>query len=475
MKSRKNYKKVKMSEYKKIYQLYFNEHYSLRKIEEILSIPKSTLSDYIDRFLSIRITEAEINKISDQELKERLFPEKISEKETNSYPDFKTIEKELLRPHVTLALLHEEYSHNNPHAFSYSHFCRLYTDWSKSKKITMRQQHIPGEKLFIDYIGDRLPITNPSTGEITQHPLFISCLGFSSYIYIEVSKSQNTLDFCNSIVNNLNFCKGVPKYLVPDNLKSAVITANFYDPKFNLCFQELSDYYKTYIVPARVRKPKDKAKVENSVLVIERWVIAKLRNMIFYSISEANIYIKELLERVNTKIMKKIQKSRKDLFIEYDLKALSALPLEPYIPRLLFKFKVKDDYHIEYLNRSYSVPYKYIRYEVIAHVTNKVINIFYENVLIASHLLITEINGSSTIPEHMPVRHKEVYNNNTITDEALLARAEKIGEKTYLLIKEILDKEIHPVYKTRRCMNELSSNNPKSNDGIEVKWSFTEL
>lgn len=451
MRKRTSYRKVKMSELKKIYKSYI-DGYSLREISSQMSIPKSTVSDYICRISSLGISPEDILRISESDFHNMLFPNEKKEAYNDKLPDFKQIHNELGNKYVTLALLHEEYSANNPEAYCYSHFCKLYEDWKRSKRISMRQAHIPGEKLFIDYAGAKIDIVDKNTGQIKQKPLYVCCLGYSGFIYAEVSESMNSLNFCNSTVNSFCYFGGIPKILVPDNLKAGVISADFYNPRFNMVFEEMADYYDCSIVSARVRKPKDKAKAESSVSVIQRWIVARLRKVIFYSVQEANAAIRKLLEQVNDKIMKHVGKSRRELYDSVEKSALKPLTKERFSPRLTERQKVANDYHIHYNRRYYSVPYKYINEYVTLIVSDRFLCIYHNNNLIANHLLLASAMGKSTIKEHMPIAHQCMDEFDSITYDAIIARAEKIGFHTLELIKHLIDKIGNRVYCKRQCL-----------------------
>ena len=451
MRKRTSYRKVKMSDFKKIYKNYI-DGYSLREISSQMSIPKSTVCDYISRISCLGLSYEEISLINESDLYNLVFSNEKREIHHDKLPDFKQIHNELGNKYVTLALLHEEYSTNNPEAYCYSHFCKLYEDWKKSKRISMRQSHIPGEKLFIDYAGAKIDVVDKKTGQVKQKPLYVCCLGYSGLIYAEASESMNSLNFCKSTVNSFYYFGGVPKVLVPDNLKSGVITADFYNPRFNMVFEEMANYYDCNIVSARVRKPKDKAKAESSVSVIQRWIVARLRKEIFYSVEEVNTAIRKLLELVNDKIMKHVGKSRRELYYSLEKSALKPLTKERFCPRLTERQKVPKDYHIHYNKRYYSVPYKYINEYVTLIVSGQFLSIYHNNNLIANHLLLASVMGKSTIKEHMPMDHQCMDEFDSITYDALMARAEKIGLHTLEIIKYLIDKKGNMVYCKRQCL-----------------------
>lgn len=446
-----------MSDLRKFFRLYFLEQRSFREISSMLSIPSSTLYDYAKRLKGLSFSEEDIRGLSDKELHSFLFPGRYEHRARLELPDFKKIHLELARKGVTLRLLHQEYSASVSPCYSYSCFCALYRNWRRASKLSMRQYHRPGEKLFIDFAGQTMGITNRDTGEVSSHPLYVCSLGFSSYTYCKLIESQSTPHFCAAVADSLTFYGGVPNLLVPDNLKAAVIKASFYDPQFNLVFKELSSYYGTDILPARVRKPQDKSKVEISVSVVERWILAVLRDQVFYSLEEANLKIQELLSIVNNRIMRDYGKSRRALFEEYEVSELKALPQEAYIPRTLLSCKVKSDYHVMYNRRYYSVPYEYINKIVTIEVTNQCINVFYRNNLIATHLKVVDIYGKSTNKEHMPVSHQKANEFNIITEYGLIIRGGKVGANTSDLIRHILSDRTDNRYKKRRCLGILLS------------------
>lgn len=461
-----------MSELKEIYRLRFWKKEKMRSISELLNIPLSTLGDYVKRMQSLNISSEKFNELSEEELQSLLFSTGKRYKKEELLPDFKKLSLELKRKGVTLKLLHEEYIDKNPKGYSYSHLCSLYAEWENNSKISMKQRHVPGERLYIDFAGQTIPIIDRETGSVRQCPLFVGSLGLSSYIYAEVTGSQATEDFCKAVANSLSYYGGVPQRIVPDNLKSAVIKANFYEPRLNILFSELAEYYNTIITPARVRKPKDKAKAEHAVLLAERWILAVLRDVTFYSIEEANKSVRMLLEKLNSKQMKMYGKSRWELFIEYDHKELMPLPEEPFKPRELFSETVTKGYHITHLDRYYSVPYQYIGKKVICEISDKFINVWYQNKLIATHLLLQKKYDQSTIKEHMPKSHQAMDEYETITKEGLLGKAELIGSNTYDLICRILDSEGIVLYKKRKCLGILRTAAKANNEEAEQTAAY---
>ena len=269
--------------------------------------------------------------MADDELEHLLFPTGPSiPKDQRVLPDWKLVHKELKRKSVTLFLLWEEYKQQSPSGYQYSQFCHLYKDWSKSLNPVMRLQHKAGEVLFVDYAGQTVPVTDPFTGEVAEVQIFVATLAASGYLYAEATKTQSLPDWIGSHCRALNFFGGVPEVIVPDNLKSGVTSPCRYEPDINLTYADMANHYGAAVIPARVRKPRDKAKVETSVGLVERRILAKLRNHTFFSIQEANQAIFTLLEMLNKRPFQKIQESRHQLFLELDKPALKPLPPTPY-------------------------------------------------------------------------------------------------------------------------------------------------
>lgn len=460
-----------MLECKKLYQYLISEKMSIRTVSKKLGIPKSTVSDYYNRILVLNLTVEEINNLSENELQTMIFPKK-EQKSKYPIPDFKENTLRMKQKGTTLYDLHQEYLNKYSTGYSYSQYCALYSEWKKKKRIPMQQSYVPGEKLYIDYAGTKISITNPETGEVSKYPLFVSALGFSSLIYAELVKSEGQIDFANATVNNFKYLQGVPKCLVPDNLKSAVIKASLYDPVFNPCYLELADFYGTDIEPARVRKPQDKAKAENAVLIATRWIIRILNNMVIHSIQEANIIIKELLENINNKVMRQYGKSRIEIYNEYERDSMLPLKSKDYIPRRLERHLVSIKYHIAYNNRYYSVPYEYIGKYVILEITSSKLNIFYENTLIAVHDYVKQIYDKSSNPEHMPNAHKNVFEVQTCTKASLLIKAEQCGYYIKKVVEEIIETSKNNIFMKKKCISIINSTKNYNKEEYEAAAKY---
>ena len=293
------------------------------------------------------------------------FPSSIPlDVERRNMPAFDYISTELKRKHMTLQRLWEEYRENNPEGYRYSQFCLRYRAWAKTLDIALRQDHRAGEKLFVDYAGDTIPIHNPATGETTPAYLFVATLGASNYSYVEAVLSRELPSWIRIHIHAFEYMGAVPEIVTPDNVLTGVTHPCRYEPDLNPTYQDMALHYGAAVIPARVKKPKDKAKVESSVLIVERWIIAALRNHAFFSLAELNRAIKEKLEDFNTRPLQKLKVSRRHLFETIDRPAMKPLPERRYEYAEWEKHKVNIDYHVEVDHHYYSVPYQ-LRTEVV--------------------------------------------------------------------------------------------------------------
>jgi transposase len=269
------------------------------------------------------------DELDESALHERLYKRSVP-LSSRPQPDFVQLHAELARPGVTRMLLWQEYKAQRPDGWQYSVFCDRYQRWLATQELVLRQNHAPADKLFVDYAGQTVPITDPRSGEIRVAQIFVAVLGCSNYTYAEATWTQALSDWLSSHVRALEFIGGAPAAIVPDNLKSGVTHAHRYEPEINPSYQDFAEHYGLAILPARVRKPRDKAKVEAGVLVVERWILARLRNRTFFSLGELNAAIGELLEQLNHRPFKKLDGSRQSRFVELDRPALRPLPPRAY-------------------------------------------------------------------------------------------------------------------------------------------------
>ena len=375
-----------MKKIKDILKLRFITNISYRQIGRALNMPSSTVSDYCQRFEINEYLIDEFLKLDEETCYKILFPEKRLEKKTNRpIPDVEYIAKEISKKGVTFILLWQEYKEQHPDGYGYTQFKEYYQRYKKKLNPTMRQTYIAGEKLFIDYSGLTFPIVNQVIGEITKAQIVVSVLGVSGYTFAEATASQKQEDFIKSHVKAFEFYEGVPKILVPDNLKSAVIRNNKKGIVVNENYAQLARFYNCAIEPARPRKPQDKAKAEQGVQGIQRWILAKLRHRTFFSVDELNQAITPLLDQYNDKVMKKLNKSRSTLFTEREKSYLQPLPANRYVYKEFKIATVNLNYHIELNKVYYSVPFNYLKEKVTVRYSTSFIEIYHNSDLITTH------------------------------------------------------------------------------------------
>lgn len=359
-------------------------------------------------------------------LQARLYQSELPRARTPA-PDFAKLQAELKRPGVTRLLLWQEYKAQHPDGLQYSAFCEQYRRWLATQDLVLRQHHQPGEKGFVDYAGQTVGVIDRATGEVREAQIFIAVLGASSYTYAEATWTQTLPDWLGSHVRALEFFGGAPTAFVVDNLKSGVTKAHRYEPEINPAYQDLAEHYGLAILPARARKPRDKAKVEVAVQVVSRFILARLRNRQFFSLAELNAAIRELLQHLNARPFKRREGSRASLFNEIERAALRPLPAKAYTYAIWKKAKVHLDYHVEVERAYYSVPYKLIGQTVEVRLSAATLEIFYRGSLVAAHARAAKRGVFSTTAAHRPERHAAVVE---LTHERLQEHAALVGPAT---------------------------------------------
>ena len=354
----------------------------------------------------------------------------------------------MTRRDVNLMLLWHEYKETHPDGYQYSQFCRLYHAYAKTIDLSMRQPHRAGEKLFVDYAGRTQEVIDRETGEVRQAQIFVAVLGASNFTYAEATWTQGLPDWIGSHVRAFSFFGGIPKIVVPDNLRSGVSKTCRYEPELNPTYQDLAQHYGVAVIPARVRKPKDKAKVEVAVQIVERWILVALRKRKFFSLFELNTAIWELLDKLNNRPFKKLPGSRRTRFLELDKPALGPLPDSPYQFAQWKKARVAPDYHIEFSGHYYSVPCQLVGKELDIRATDMTIECFHKAKRVASHARSYAQGRHTTVADHMPKSHRE---HATWTPERMIRWAAKTGPATAELISTILERHRHPEQGFRTC------------------------
>lgn len=431
-----------MRKIKEVLRLKWAHKLSNRKIAKSCFISRSTVADYLLRAKLAGLSWPLDPELDDAAIENRLFP--VTDKSVpaeSRMPDMDYLYRELKRKSVTMQLVWYEYKQANPDGYQYSQFCNLYRQWVKKLDLTLRQEHRAGKKIFIDYAGQTVSIVDPKTGEITEAQIFLATLGASNYTFAEASLSQDLPSWIKSHVHAFGFFGGVAEILVPDNLKVGVTNPCRYEPDINPTYQDLAEHYGTTVIPARSRKPKDKAKVESAVFVAERWILAALRNHTFFSLNELNRAIAEKLHHLNNRKFQKLNTTRRQLFETIDRPALKSLPSRPYEYAEWKKARVNIDYHIEIFRHYYSVPYQLAREQVDVRLTSSTVEVLFKNKRVASHQRDYRKGAFTTLTEHMPKSHQRYLE---WTPSRIIRWAEKNGPKTQRLISRILDSRTHP-------------------------------
>lgn len=441
--------RLSMRKIKEILRLKWSCGLSNRKIAQSCVMSRSTVAEYIMRAAAAGLAWPLPPDWDDARLEELLFPAgSFASMEPRPVPEWAEVHKEYKRKGVTLSLLWQEYKAQYPAGYQYSQFCELYRAWTGKLDPCLRQEHKFGEKMFVDYAGQTATVFNPLTNETREAQIFLAVLGASNYTYAEATWSQTLPDWIGSHVRAFIFFGGVSSLIVPDNLKSGVTKPCRYEPDINLTYQELADHYGTAVLPARVRKPQDKAKVETGVQIAERWLLAPLRNRQFFSLSELNQALSELLLRLNQRPFQKLPGSRQSMFEDQEKAALLGLPPVAYQYGEWKKTLVNVDYHIEAEGHYYSVPYQLIKKRVEIRLSQKTIECFYRGQRVASHIRSYEPGKHSTIPEHRHPRHRH-YLEWTV--EKMFQWAETVGPQVVELAKAIMASKPHPQQGLQAC------------------------
>ena len=434
--------RLTMRKVKEVLRLKWGNGLSDRQTAKSCCIARSTVAEYICRAKRAGLSWPLPEGLDESDLERLLFPPQPSiSTQERPVPEWSHVYQELKRKGVTKFLLWQEYRERYPGGYQYSRFCQLYNDWLGKVKPVMRQDHRAGEKLFVDYCGQRVEVVDRHTGEVKEAEIFVAVLGASNYTYAEAFWSQSLPDWITAHVHAFGFFGGVPELVIPDNLRSGVSKASRYEPDINPTYQEMASHYGTAVIPARVCKPRDKAKVEAGVQVVERWILARLSNQAFFSLAELNSFIRKLLVELNERPFKRLPGSRKSFFETLDRPALKPLPSTPYQYAEWKKARVNIDYHIEVQRHYYSVPYQLVKQEVDIRITASTVECFYKGKRIASHRRSRLRGGHSSIAEHMPKAHQKYAQ---WTPERLIRWAEKTGDGTARLVQKILTSRPHP-------------------------------
>jgi len=410
------------------------------------------VADYVRRAQAAGLSWPEAAQLTEAQLEARLFPtEHLPSSVDRPLPDCEYIYREL-RQHrklnLTLTQLWLEYKEAHPDGYQYTQFCEYYHRWRDKLDYCMRQEHRGGEKVFVDY-SDGLSIVDMANGAIIPTQLFVAVWGASNYTYAEATLSQTLPNWIGSHVRAFDYFGCVPLVLVPDNLKSGVNKACFYEPELNPTYADMAEHYGCAVLPARPRRPRDKAKAENGVLIAQRWILAVLRHRRFYSLAELNAAIRQRLERLNTRPLRRIKQSRRELFQSMDRPDALPLPREPYEYAEWRQARVNIDYHIEVDGHYYSVPFRLLREKIDVRLTAATVEALHKGERVAAHARSSLRGGHTTLREHMPPEHRRYAE---WSPSRMIRWAGKIGDSTAQLVEKILDGRIYPEQGYRTCL-----------------------
>jgi transposase len=418
---------------------------SCRQLARAIGCGKSAVADCLRRAAAAGLDRWEaIAALDEGELERRLYPTTSAPivRKQRPLPDWTKIREELARRdhQVTLALLWTEYKAEHPEGYQYSQFADLYRRFEKKLSVVLRQQHRAGEKVFVDFC-DGINLIDPATGELIPTQLFVGALGASSYTFAIATLSQELPVWLDCHVRMYEYMGGVAALTIPDNLRSGVSRPDRYEAEINPSYRELAQHYDTCVIPARIRKPRDKAKVEAAVLVAQRWILAALRHRKFYHLNELNAAIGELLVKLNDRVMRHVKQSRRQLFERLDRPALKALPSRPYEYADWGQVRVNIDYHVSVDEHFYSAPYKLIHETLWYRASHRTVELFHQGKRIASHVRSFQKYGYTTDPAHRPASHRA---HLEWTPSRLIRWGQSIGANTSTVIEYVIRTRPHP-------------------------------
>lgn len=447
---------------------------SMRKLKEVLrlhslglkqqqiarscSIAQSTVHGYLKAAAAAGVSWPLPADCDDRRLKEALSgkvrPATVWRK--GPTPEFAAIRQQLqAHRNLTLQLLWEEYRVDNPDGYSYSRFCELYRDWASKLDVVLRHEHRAGEKMFVDYAGDKIAVYDRRTADLAfEASLFVAVLGASNYTFAEATPSQELPCWIGSHIHALEFFGASPEIIVPDNAKTGVQRPCRYEPDLNPTYREMAEHYGVAVLPTRPYKPRDKAKAEVGVQVAQRWIVAALRHEKFFSLADLNEAIARLLDKLNSRpFRKRPEASRASLFAELDRPALRPLPVEPYVIAQWKTVRANIDYHVDLERHYYSVPYQLVGQELEARYTATTVEIFHRGVRVASHLRSFTAYAASTVNDHRPRSHQA---HLEWTPSRLIGWAETVGRATAEVVRTVLERKPHPEMGYRACLGIMS-------------------
>src|ERR1700722_13168072 len=447
--------RISVSQLKQLIQLRSN-NLSTRDIARALSLSQGAVSKYCRAVLAACDRWEAALALEETELERRVFAaRRLRPVPTTTAPDCAWIHTEMKRhKHVTLQLLWEEYHgvHGDT-ALRYSAFCERYRQWARRLQRSMRQRHYAGEKLFVDYAGRTVPIYGATCEEAYRATIFVGALGASGYAYAEATRTAALPDWLASHVRMLTFYGYAPRILVPDNLRVGVTKADRYEPELQRSYEEMAAHFGIVVIPARPFRPRDKPRAEQTVLLVSRWVLARLRHQRFFSLEELNAAIRPLLNELNERPFQKLPGCRRSVFEALDRPAMRPLPATPYVYAEWKRVRAAFDYHVDVDRHYYSVPHALVGQELWARFSASTVEVFHRNVRVASHVRSYQRGAHTTLPQHMPRSHRA---HAEWTPMRLINWGASIGANTCAVVEHLLKSKPHPEQGYRACLGLLS-------------------
>ena len=441
--------RITMRKIRKTLQLLHESRLSYAAISRAIGVHKTTVGKFALLARAAGIDWAAAQTLTDEELESRLYRPPVPRASRQLEPDYAWVHREMKRPGVTLQLLWEEYQRGNELAYKYTSFCIKYRAWVEGLKRSMRMTHLAGERLFVDYAGQTMPIIDAATGEITRAQIFVAVLGASNYTFACATATQTAADWVGSIIDTLEFIGGVPALIVPDQPRALIARPDRYEPAVNRLVEQFCEHYAVTVLPARPGHPRDKPKVETGVLIVERWILARLRNRRFFSLAELNAAIRELLVDLNARPFRKLPGCRASEFEALDCPALRPLPATRMSILRYKAARVNIDYHVEFEGHYYSVPHRFARAEVEIQAGATSLEIYREHRRIAVHPINPRRGAHTTTAEHMPASHRA---HREWSPARLLAWGERIGVATAGVVRWQMEHRPHPEQGYRACL-----------------------
>ena len=455
-----------MRKLRDVLRLKYETQLPLRAIGQACGLGLGTVSTYLQRAAAVGLTWPLPDDLDDAALEARLFTRPtVPASPARALPNWATLHQELKKPGVTLTLLWQEYRAAHPHGYAYSQFCERYRQWARRLKPSMRQVHRAGEKLFVDFSGKRPHLVDPTTGEEVAVELFVGVLGASDLIYAEATRRQDLPAWIGAHIRMVEYFQGSPAVWVPDQLKSGITTASRYEPEINRTYAELARHYGAVVIPARPATPTDKPLVEVSVQIAQRWVLAAFRHRTFFTLADLNAAIRERIDAINARPMKRLGVSRRTLFDQIDRPALKPLPAARYELAEWKGCRVNIDYHIDVAHNFYSVPYPLVHERVEARFTAATVEVFFKNRPVAAHARLAGRGRYATLVAHMPRAHRA---HAEWTPSRLIAWAEQTGPATGRLVAGILERRPHPAQGYRACLGLMRLGREHGADRLEA-------